>query len=277
MTDIDEIRNDLKTGLPYLTELLFRVAAATTDSPNAEVPGGQALYMTGPTADPEAFANRELSVIMGRLEEGAIEPARPGDPPAVGYWLADWETDLRVARDDEPAWALNGRAGFSVKYLLERVDWMLTLVDGELQYPPVLERNREMQHLIRRLEDCIHDGIRDDTGAPCPECSRPLVKHWAPAACEDRWQCKHGSCDVDLTIPEYVRIVRRDYLANATTLTAPDIEEQYDVRPGTLWVWANRGEVRKCGVDQAGAKLYSVEDVARKISGGLTMSQDAVS
>lgn len=266
MTPTAQLRHELTTGLDYLAELVFRVAAATTDAPNAEIPGGTALYMTGPSADPEAFRNRELSILFGRLDPGAVESERPGDPPAVGYWLADWETDLRVARDDEPSWAIDGRAGFSVKYLVERVDWMLTVMDGELQYPPVIERAHELRHLIRRLEDCIHDGIRDDTGAPCELCGRPLVKAWAEEVAGDAWVCR--PCDRVLSVDRYLtsvadraETIRIQELARRPYLTAGQIQLVYGIEPATLRKWFERGKVRRDGTNQTGKALYLTADI----------------
>ncbi len=122
---------------------------------------------------------------------------------------------------------------------------------------------REMHDCLTHLENVLSDSRAPEKGAPCPTCREQdgkgprLHKVWAHQVADDHWQCPrdpaHKWGEVD-----YRARVAGDYLEHADRLTAADMHRQWDIKPGTLRKWAERGDVEKRGRDDEGRMLYDV-------------------
>lgn len=111
-----------------------------------------------------------------------------------------------------------------------------------------------------RLEDELRAGLRNHYGVPCLTCRRLLIRRMQPrTGLADYWECLH--CQRRLTVAEYWRAVRADYLKHATALPADLLGLKYDIRPNLIRVWGARGKIRKHGKSVTGTTLYDVADV----------------
>ena len=215
------------------------------------------MTMLGPVANVEAFNYRQLSELMGRTYAGSGADDLDSDPAPPLLVLGGWADVVAEERgDDRQERAPVARES---KYLRDVLDWITgSNADGDPYFLAADELDRDLGVLVRRLESVLHDGIAVDRGVPCMKCGKLLVKSWGADEDADRWHCK--PCGEWSTIDQYNQALKADYLRNAKALTAPDMESEYRVKPGTLRVWANRGDVHKRGTDQHGRMLYDVAD-----------------
>jgi hypothetical protein len=212
---------------------------------------GEAMMLLGPTADPEAWRNRAMSAMRGRVDAAYLEDCRDEQHPL--WVLGSWEQAWRDHRD-QPT---DLRA--TLPRLVDYLDRQMHVMAAEAEVP-FEDFARDLRGCRGHLEDVLRDGERPETGAPCPECGRALVKVYGDQAKDDRWTCPGRNCRAWYTDHDYRARVTDDYRANADKLTAPDIEAQYRVPAGTLRQWASRGHVRKRGRDDSGRMLYDVRD-----------------
>lgn len=225
-----------------------------------DLPGGDALHLAGPVANLQAWENRyETAEQRGFGEhigdDYVIDQVDTEDHPLLV--LATWEDTLREERG-QPS-DLRATITRASTYLIGCLDWMLDSNEhGELNFLGVEKLARDLSRVRGRLEAVLHDGIRHTRGVPCMTCGTALVLIYGKSESLDRWCCRE--CDETSTLDQYRLAVKADYLANAETLTASDIEQAYRVRPGTLRQWAARGSVAKRGRDSAGRMLYDVAD-----------------
>lgn len=133
-----------------------------------------------------------------------------------------------------------------------------------------------------RLEDILRDGIREETGAPCPTCrargdDNPPALHKEHVKADttgasDKWRCKR--CKSWWGEADYRLRVGKDHIEHARELTATDMVIRTRVAAGTLRRWASKTTVRRggetievpprlkpCGRSHDGRLLYRVADV----------------
>ena len=238
----------------------------------------EAANLAGPAADPESMAWRKIArkaeiidntddydhferVMLAEFGEDVdLHPLS-----TLGRWdfmlREDYgqPTTLRVTVDRTVAY-LNGLLGRFAQD--DQQDWPLFVT--------------EVRDCRAHLEAVLHDSRVPEQGAPCPACPTPepgadgrprknprLVKRYADhdtTGASDSWRCPRdhshtwGEADYRLRIGD-------EYLDHAPALTATQIHERYDVKPGTLRAWATRDQVAKAGKDHDGRQLYRVSDV----------------
>lgn len=225
----------------------------------APIPGSDATVLLGPGSDGRAQTH---ALVNGRDAPHAVDEYR-GDPEPPLSLLASWEDDWRLTfgHGGGPRATL-GRAR---AYLDEH------LSKAAQEHLAFDEFAADIRRCLARLEDVTHDGLRDESGAPCVHCGTNLVRHAAPpqpsgvngdrGGLRDEWRCPR--CRRAYDMHSYWNAVRAAYTAHATALTDREIEAQYGVPRGTVRVWANRGVVRRRGKDTRGRRLYDVDDVRR--------------
>ena len=177
-----------------------------------------------------------------------------GDPQPPLATLASWEDDWRDVFDHGAA----GKA--TIRGAKAYLD--IHLSHAAQHHPAFDEFAGDIRRTRGALEDVLHDGKREETGAPCPLCGKgALVKSYGASESDDRWQCRNRECRTWWTDADYRSKVAATYELHAAILTASAIARVYRIAEGTVRVWANRGKVRKRGQDQGGRQLYDVADV----------------
>lgn len=214
--------------------------------------------LLGPSADPEAWRNRAMSAMRGRVDARYLEDCRDEAHPL--WVLGTWE-QLYREHFDQPSDLVQTieRAGDYLDRQMHRM--------AETEDVPFEDFARDVRDCRSHLEDILRDGEQVETGAPCPKCGRVLVKTYGKTSAFDRWDCPSRTCDAWFLDVEYRRWVTDDYRANSDKLTAPDIEAQHGVKATSVRAWASKGQVRKRGKDDSGRQLYDVADVLRMKEG----------
>lgn len=229
----------------------------------APIPGADATVLLGPGSDGRA---QTRAMLLGEPEDSDLEFR--GDPEPPLSLLASWEDDWRMTfghGGGPRATLANARA-----YLDEH------LTRAAQTHPAFDEFAAAVTRCRARLEDVLHDGVRDETGAPCVHCRTNLVRRALPpqparrdgdrGGLRDEWHCPR--CRRVYDSGSYWNAVRAAYLAHASTMTDREIEAQYGVPRGTVRVWAKRGIVRRRGKSDRGRQLYDVDDVRRHAEKG---------
>lgn len=237
----------------------------------APIPGGDAMVLLGPGSDGRAQV-REM--LWEATDAPHSDDERSGDPEPPLALLASWEDDWRLlwAQPAGPRATLPNAAA----YLLRN------LARAAATHPAFDEFADAIFGCRARLEDVLHDGERDETGAPCVHCGATLIRRsMPPRTCRhdvdddvgnsgDVCTCDHGGLRDEWRCPRCRRVydshsywnaVGAAYRAHATAMTAADISTQYGIPAGSVQSWASRGLIRRRGRDAAGRRLYDVDDV----------------
>lgn len=169
-----------------------------------EFPGGDAMVMLGPGPDIEAFNYRQISAMVGRIDEADVMIAGKRDIEPPLSFLASWEDILREERD-QPVF-LRATIRRAIKYIRDSIDWMLsTDENADIRFIAVDDLAEQLGHVRRRMEDILKDGSRAEfTRVNCiaPECTHPrLMKLWAAQVRWDRYRCP--DCRTEYTTAQY--------------------------------------------------------------------------
>jgi hypothetical protein len=273
--DLDEIAD---MYLRLSDEVVWRAHAG--DRPDT-VLGGDAMVML-------AMRYREQT---GVAADGDHSHESTTDPTPTLLTLATWEDCYRDHFQQDPPERTTVPA--AVGYLRRQ----LTRIAQAAEIP-FEDFARDIRHARAALEDVLHDGKRDITGAPCVNCGAALVRrmddrrrrhggyceghghlNWCrlphTPCCDrggarDEWECPR--CHRVETWGEYLAVVARDYQDHAEWLHAEAIEKRTGIAIGTIRVWVTRGKVRTGGNDSLGRRLYSVEDVERHAEGATSVT-----
>ena len=213
---------------------------------------GEAMMLVGPTADPEAWRNRAMSAMRGRVDAAYLEDCRDEQHPlwVLGTWEQLWRDHL-----DQPT-DLAATLPRLVAYLDAKLHVM-----AEVEEVPFEDLARDLRGCRGHLEDVLRDGDQRDTGAPCMTCDVPLELTYGDDEKGDTWHCPR--CRQTSSRAQYLFAVRQHFLENATELTAEDMAAAHGVPAGSVRGWASEkvGKVRKRGKDANGLQLYDVADV----------------
>lgn len=224
----------------------------------------EATMLAGPAAEPGIWQRRHRLVTNAAL-------AAPDDRhPAYRAWKA-WLDDCRDER--HPLWVLGTWDRLVREHLgHDEPDDQLTIAGAAAYLEQHLTRlahdegfafeelARDLRDCRGHLEDVLHDGVREERGAPCPGCGRAdLVKVWGDDETADRWTCP--KCRQWWTEHDYRVRVAAVYVGVAPALTASQIHQAYRVNESTVRTWAQRGKVGRRGKDEQGRMLYDVADV----------------
>jgi hypothetical protein len=265
-----KVAQNLRAIVELSTHLLTQAVHTANDS---EIVGGDAMVALGPVADPVAYvekfdeAERRHAEDPDRWPASTIDLEHEDDEMtavlwSLWYWSGDWRNERDYPLRDRRA-TIVGEAGF----IRGCLDWAWQVLDAR-EWTAFAD---DMQAIVRRLENILHDGERSQVGVLCPSCEQParrlilwhndrdLSGESDEYRCPDDWNHRW-------TIRDYRRWVGAVYVAHASALTADDIANQYGIRPGTLRVWVTRGQVAKRGRDHSGRQLYDVAQ-ARQANG----------
>jgi len=230
---------------------IARMCGALPEEVEARGTEGEAMFLLGPVADPEARGHLEASVAAGRVPADYLAEAIGETHPV--WILGTWDMCWRDALDHDTA-ELVTIAG-AVDYL----DRTMTYMAG-FEYLPFEDFARDLRRCRAHLEAVLHDGEQRDRGAPCMTCGTPLERTWGHDEKADGWKCPR--CNRTSTEAQYRFAVAHLHREEADELTDRDMEIRTGVRAGTVRVWANRELVRKRR--DSGRTLYVVEDVMRE-------------
>lgn len=253
----------------------------------APIPGGEAMVLLAPTAvgHPQWFYE-----LHPPDEDHAGGPRAPAAP---GWVLANWRAEWQLLSDAPSAGERSVAA--SVVYLVTELSRM-----AQRESARVAELARDVSAARYHLEEVLHDGDRNEPGAPCVHCGTALVrvpaparpcacvKAWVPHAphrpgvacirCRqeerhaahaqgglgDMWQCLR--CRRRYTEQEYRYAVNVTYLMHSPHLTAAQLSLKTGVAVGTLRVWAHRGLIDTAGHDNDGRILYDVASCEARVA-----------
>ena len=220
----------------------------------------EAMMLIGPVANPEAWRNHAASALFGRVDDAYLEDCRSSkhvsdvDDEMHPLWvLGTWEQVWRDFLDHQTEEPFTLAGGYA--YLDMQIGYMAEQVD-----PPFGEFARELRACRGHLEDVLRDGIREERGAPCVQCERPMVRT------EDHWECRR--CHRRVTEVEYRFAVGAAYRAHSDRLTAVELGEKLSIKASMIRVWGSRGLVRKRGKDHNGITLYDVSDATARLQLG---------
>lgn len=219
----------------------------------------EAMMLLGPAADPEAWKHTMISAaFFGRLNAAYLEDCRDELHPVwvLGTWETLWRDHLDH-RTENPFTLASGWA-----YLDMQLGYMADQAE-----PPFEDFARDLRSCRAHLENVLRDGVREEKGAPCVQCTQPMVKIQGEKGEEDTWQCRR--CWRTATEEQYRFAVGMAYRAHSDKLTAAELGEKLGIKPSMIRVWGSRGLVRKRGRDHNGVIQYDVADAeARQELGG---------
>jgi len=236
---LDAARSDLKAIMDLCLSLPAEAVEKGVQS--------EAMMLLGPSSDPEAWRNRATSAMVGRLDASYLEDCRDELHPlwVLGTWEQVWRDHLDHS-SIAPVTVASAHA-----YLDMQIGYMSEQVE-----PAFDEFARELRGGRAHLENVLHDGIREERGAPCVQCEKPMVR------VGDDWHCR--TCHRVATEAEYRFAVGVAYRAHAPHLTAADLAERIGVKASVIRVWGARDSRIKRGRDHLGITLYDVASVIAK-------------
>lgn len=139
----------------------------------------------------------------------------PSDSPSVLGVLGTWEDDWRDLAD-LPAATMEATVTGCSEFLLARLGWASQQHPAFDEFAADMRQLADMLRHVTRRDDVIDRGAK----IPCPECGRPLIRHYAdPDPCEhdgphrdtgcdqggrrDNWRCTSRACGRIVTEREY--------------------------------------------------------------------------
>lgn len=263
---VGTVRDDLELVADMYARLRGEaISRSMSGDHEGTVLGGDAMVML-------AMRYREQT---GLAADGDHSHESDADPVPPLLTLATWEDCWRDHLGHDAAEVASVED--SARYLDAMLSHMAQ--EGEL---PFDDFARDIRRLRGRLEDVLHDGIRDESGAPCPKCRESddpnppalIKKHNRKdtTGASDRWTCRR--CKSWWSEADYRLRVGTDHIEHAAELTASDMVIRTRVAAGTIRRWASKttkrigGEtveipprLKACGRSDDGRKLYRVADV----------------
>lgn len=183
---------------------------AENHADDPDIPGGEAMFLLGPTADVEAWGYMKMSILMGRLDPEAAEGMRKGELEPPLSFLASW-TDIVREERDQPT-DLRATVDREADYLLNSIDWMLSLDEyDEPRFLQVDDFANGLKDIRRGMENVLRDGERSELARvtcvndECAEKPR-LVKVYADDAVNDHHKCP--ACRQPYDFDEFVRAAK---------------------------------------------------------------------
>lgn len=159
---------------------------------------GEAMMLLGPSADPEAWRNRAMSAMRGRVDARYLEDCRDEQHPL--WVLGTWE-QLYREEFDQPSDLRQtiARAGDYLERQMARM--------AETEEVPFEDFARDVRGCRGHLEAVMHDQAQGDrANVGCFECGGDLERRLTDAGFEDHWTCRR--CRRRYTHPEYLFALR---------------------------------------------------------------------
>lgn len=208
----------------------------------------EAMMLLGPASDPEAWRNRATSAMVGRVDAAYLEDCRDENHPlwVLGTWEQIWRDHLDHYSDTTVTVAsAHAYLDLQIGYMADQVD------------PAFEEFARELRGCRAHLENVLRDGVREERGAPCVQCEKPMTR-----GSDADWHCH--PCRRTVTEDQYRYAVGVAYRQHAAHLTAVDMAERIGVKASVIRVWGSRGQITKRGRSSDGLTLYDVDSAISK-------------
>ncbi len=216
-----------------------------------------AANLAGPTASPETWGYRRMSVLAGRVDPEWLtaqgKTLADEDDPHPMWVLGTWEHQVRLhlnqLRDPDQRSTLTEARDYLGEHL------------GRLAHDPEFDfaaMAADLERCHDHLESVLAEDDHPDTGAPCPVCGRAeLVKDYGTEPEDDvMWHCPR--CDNWWTDGDYRGKILNVYEGIATALTVSQISRVYRIEEETVRSWAKRGKITPRGRDSSRRRLYDV-------------------
>jgi hypothetical protein len=221
-------------------------AEAISHADDGDIPGGDAMVMLGPSADPEAWSYRQLSAALGRTEpHGIYENDADPQPPLLV--LATWEDCIRKELGTETD--RKATIEDAAKFLASSIDWCLDIdAAGDVNFIAIDDMAADIAKVRKRLEVVLHAGEqRDVSRVTCTHCDHAprLVKTWARLASADAYHCP--SCRTPYDWGQFLQAKATNLRAEGTErfVLATQAEDAVpDVPKQTMRSWMRRGVVK---------------------------------
>lgn len=229
---------------------IARMCGALPDEVEHRGVEGEAMFLLGPAADPEAIGHMEASVKVGRVPAEYLETSVGELHPQ--FICRSWQMVWRDALDH--AEVPDALLETAVDYLDTQMTYM-----GGYPHVPFDDFARDLRRCRNHLEAVLHDGEQVDQGAPCMSCGGRLERTWGETAKGDGWRCPR--CKQTSTDEQYRFAVMHLHRTEAEWLTDRDMQIRTGVKAGTVRSWAREGTdlVRKRR--DAERTVYAVADV----------------
>lgn len=242
---LDDARSDLKAIGDLCASLPAEAVEKGVQS--------EAMMLLGPSSDPEAWRNRATSAMVGRLDASYLEDCRDEAHPlwVLGTWEQVWRDHLdHYSIATVTVASAHAYLDMQIGYMAEQVE------------PAFDEFARELRGCRAHLENVLHDGIREERGAPCVQCEKPMVRISGAGDKPDSWECR--TCHREVTEDQYRFAVGAAYRAHSDRLTAADLSERTGIKASVIRVWGSRDQTIKRGRNHLGITLYDVASVITK-------------
>jgi hypothetical protein len=278
MTDpVTKVAQDLSA----IEELVVDLAEqAIHDANDHTLPGGDALAARAPVASPEAWQNvYEAAEERGLDLTHVLDEDDADEPPlqTLLFWSEQWRVEREAPFEVEPH-----RPYPTIETEANFIRWCLPWAwENEVHFEDFAD---DVRNVRARLEAILTAGRRNLRGVQCFDCGTDLVRQshdpkdvraceghdgvcFIPhAACphdrgglRDWWKCP--GCDRTYPLKDYARAVSHAHYAFADYLLLDDAAARTGAKPGTIKVWATRGQVRKKRDRDTGRMTYCVPDI----------------
>jgi len=211
---------------------------------------GEAMYLIGPVADPEAWGHMEASVLSGRVPEEYLSDAVGELHPLWVLGTADMLWRDALDHDDRTTLTLEG----AVDYLDANLTYM-----GGYEHIDFAAFATQLRRCRNHLEAVLHDGEQRETGAPCMTCHKPLERTWGDDEKQDGWKCHR--CHQTSTDAQYRFAVMHLHREEAEWLTDRDMQIRTGVKAGTVRSWARAETALVRKKRDQDRTVYAVADV----------------
>jgi hypothetical protein len=222
------------------------------------------MTMLGPIANYEAWSHQTATRIRANITgRDWVTDDHDHDPDHPALVLAWWDDMWRTLNQHLPA--VTPTLSAYANYLNLNMTAMAREPRANFH-----EFAADMTRTRTQLESLLYAGEADERGVQCLKCNTPLTRRSDPpragnkvdqGGLRDEWVCPAPGCRRRYSTAEYYFAVAQAFRAHSPALCVDDIHTQYGIAKGTIWVWANRGKVRRRGRDSSGRALYDVADV----------------
>jgi hypothetical protein len=232
-----------------------------------DFPGGDALAAMAPVANLEAWQNKldtaERLWLDGQGPEPFSDDSDEWEPPLqlLLFWTELWRMDLDTETehptlDTETGWIIDNLPTLHLLYRDQRWDLF----------------EQDVAKARRSLENTLRDGERQQSGAPCVNCRRNLLRLTDPktGGLTDDWRCP--GCQREYNPEQYRNAVAAGYASlqveniddQGTWATVQRAANEVKRSPRTVKSWIGEGIVRRACLLLGRRDVVSLDDVQRE-------------